>query len=412
MRSSQFLLLPACLLLPCAQARQAPDGSHYNGDTCPWGPFHLPFSMSCLVSDPQNPAALQSRLNYDQIAPPENGWVGPHFCLGRFCVWSNDGYGDGGASVVTTLSNRHRVAQMPDRSPGGVHDISHFQAVAIPGKGIGLVATRLIRRGEEIMAARPAVVAHESLVDELELDSQNALLDQAARVLPGEKRKRFLAQAGELGGHRIADIMFTNSFQVSLGSEGEPHFGNFPEVSRLNHDCRPSLAYYIDQNLTHHTHAVRDIQPGEELTISYLDSFRVRSVRQARARASWGFSCGCSQCSLPEAEAEASDARLFSIYQVETQLTDLKNANVSKPTIDRLIALYKEERLDHKIADAYTLAALNYNTFGVEAMAKEYAKLSLEQGALEHGHATEDMEAMRILTVDPKSHWSWNTRRQ
>ncbi|KAK7951304.1 SET domain-containing protein 5 [Apiospora aurea] len=301
---------------------------------------------------------------------------------------------------------------MSDRSPGGVHDISHFRVVAVPGKGIGLVATRLIRRGEEIMTARPAVVAHEDLVDELELASQNALLDHAARVLPGERRKRFLAQAGELGGHRIADIMFTNSFQVSLGLQGEPHFGNFPEVSRLNHDCRPSIAYYIDENLTHHTHAVRDIQPGEELIISYLDSFRARSVRQARARASWGFSCGCSQCSLPEAEAEASDARLVSIYQVETQLTDLNNANVSTSTIDRLVALYKEERLDHKIADAYTLAALNYNTFGVEATAKEYAKLSLEQGLLEHGHDSADMEAMRIVAVDPKSHWSWNTRQR
>ncbi|KAK7907908.1 hypothetical protein PG985_015211 [Apiospora marii] len=173
-----------------------------------------------------------------------------------------------------------------------------------------------------------------------------------------------------------------------------------------------NLVYYIDQNLTHRTHAVRDIQLGEELTISYLDSFRVRSVRQARARASWGFSCGCLQCSLPEAEAEASDARLFSIYQVENQLADLKNANVSTSTIEEFIALYKEERLDHKMADAYTLAALNYNTFGLEAKAKEYASLSLEQGLLEHGQDAADMEAMRILADQPRGHWTWNTRQQ
>ncbi|KAK8049695.1 short/branched chain specific acyl-CoA dehydrogenase [Apiospora phragmitis] len=406
------LFLSYAYLLSCAQARQASDWSYYTEDICPWGPFHLPFSMSCLASDPPKSVALQSKLGYNKIATAENSWSGPHFCLGRFCVWSNDRFGDGGVSVVTTLSSRHRVAQVSDQSLDGNHDTSHFRAVAIPGKGIGLVATRLIRRGEEIMAVRPAVVVHEALVDELGLDSQNTMLDQAAKALPGERRQRLLAQAGELGGYRIADIMFTNSFQVSLGMEGERHFGNFPEVSRLNHDCRPSLAYYVDQNLTHHTHAVRDIQPGEELSISYLDSFRVRSVRQARTRASWGFSCGCSQCSLPEAEAEASDARLFSIYQVENQLTDLKNANVSTSTIETLIALYKEERLDHKIADAYTLAALNYNTFGVEAMAKEYAKLSLEQGLLEHGHDSEDMEAMRILAADPKSHWIWDTRQQ
>lgn len=118
------------------------------------------------------------------------------------------------------------------------------------------------------------------------------------------------------------------------------------------------------------------------MTISYLDYFRAGSVRQARTCASWGFPCGCSQCVLLEAEAEASDARLFSIYQVENQVTNLKNANVSASTIEKVIALYKEERLDHKMADAYTLAALNYNTFGLEAKSKDYAKLSLEQGLL------------------------------
>ncbi|KAK7970572.1 Het domain protein [Apiospora saccharicola] len=406
----KYLRSIACLL-GCAQAHDlSPGWSYSTGAVCPWNPFRIPFSMSCLVSDPHNPAALQPTLEYNKIAAAEDGWIGPYLCLGRFCVWSNDGYGDGGAAVVTTLSSRHEVARLPNRFPGAVHDASHFQAVSIPGKGIGIVATRLIRRGEEIMAIRPAVVVHEDLIDELELDCQNTLLDQAASALPDERRQLFLAQAGELGGHRIADIMFTNSFQVSLGAEGQRHFGNFPEVSRLNHDCRPSLAYYIDQNLTHHTHAVRDIQPGEELTISYLDSFRARSVRQARARASWGFSCGCSQCSLPKAEAEASDSRLFSIYQVENQLTDLKNTNTSISTIEELITLYKEERLDHKIADAYTLAALNYNTFGLEGKAKEYARLSLEQGLLEHGHDSADMEAMGILAVEPRTHWTWNTR--
>lgn len=140
---------------------------------------------------------------------------------------------------MTTLSNKHRVAQKSNRASDVDHDTSHFQAAAIPGKGIGLVATRLIRRGEEIMAMRPAVVVHEDVVDELELDSQNKLLDQATRALPDERRHVFLAQAGEVGGHRIADIMYTNSFQVSLSTAGDWHFGNFPEVSRLNHDCRP-----------------------------------------------------------------------------------------------------------------------------------------------------------------------------
>ncbi|KAF3016754.1 SET domain-containing protein 5 [Neopestalotiopsis sp. 37M] len=226
--------------------------------------------------------------------------------------------------------------------------------------------------------------------------------------LSEEKREKFLAQAGELGGHRILDIMFTNSFQINLGGHDGQHFGNFPDVSRFNHDCRPNVAFYIDGNLTHHTHAIRDIEPGEELTISYLDSFRAREVRQQRAHASWGFACTCSQCSLSKDEADVSDARLYSIYEVENLLADLGNGKVTAEMIERLIDLYKQERLHFKIADAYTLAALNYNILGMAEMAQKYAQLSIDQGILEHGPEAPDIEAMRLLLANPQGHWTYN----
>ncbi|KAK6189334.1 hypothetical protein LQW54_013373 [Pestalotiopsis sp. IQ-011] len=204
--------------------------------------------------------------------------------------------------------------------------------------------------------------------------------------------------------------MFTNSFQINLGGHDGQHFGNFPEVSRFNHDCRPNVAFYIDDKLTHHTHAIRDIEPGEELTISYLDSFRVREVRQQRAHASWGFACTCSQCSLSKNEADKSDARLFSIYKVENLLADLGNRQVSPDMIEQLIELYKEERLHFKVADAYTLAALNYNILGMTEMAQKYARLSIEQGLIEHGPDAPDIEAMRLLLANARGHWTYNRR--
>ncbi|KAK9771139.1 hypothetical protein AB5N19_00367 [Seiridium cardinale] len=228
--------------------------------------------------------------------------------------------------------------------------------------------------------------------------------------LPPAEQQQFLAQAGEFGGHKISDIMFTNSFQISVQGQDGQYFGNFPAVSRFNHDCRPNVAFYIDETLTHHTHAIRDIQPGEELTISYLDSFRAREVRQARAHASWGFACTCPQCSLPKEDADASDARLYSIYQVENKLADLSSKDVSPDMIEQLIDLYKRERLDFKMADAYTIAALNYNLFGMADEAKEYANLSIEQGLIEHGPGAPDIEAMRSLLADGKGHWTYNRR--
>jgi len=43
-------------------------------------------------------------------------------------------------------------------------------------------------------------------------------------------------------------------------------------VSRLNHACSPNLGYYFDSaTLSHKVYAVKDILPGEELTISYVE---------------------------------------------------------------------------------------------------------------------------------------------
>jgi hypothetical protein len=169
------------------------------------------------------------------------------------------------------------------------------------------------------------------------------------------------------------------------------------------------VAFYIDKNLTHHTHAIRDVQPGEELSISYLDSFGARSMRQERARSSWGFTCTCQQCSLPRPEVHESDKRLMAISQTEDKLGAMDDA-VTPRMIEKLIRLYKEERMEFKIAGAYTLAALNYNRLGNERLARKYADLAVEAGVLESGPEAMDVLTMQELARDPRAHFTWNTK--
>lgn len=78
--------------------------------------------------------------------------------------------------------------------------------------------------------------------------------------------------------------------------------------------------------------------------------------------------------------------------------------------VEQLINVYRRERLDFKIADAYTIAALNYNMFGMASMARRYANLSIEQGLLEHGPEAPDIEAMRLLLADAEKHWTFNKK--
>lgn len=79
---------------------------------------------------------------------------------------------------------------------------------------------------------------------------------------------------------RLLLAISINSHGITL-SGGQSHQGLFPEVGAMvNHSCRPNLIHFgvgiegedgASDQLQLVLQAVRDIEPGEELTISYLD---------------------------------------------------------------------------------------------------------------------------------------------
>lgn len=172
------------------------------------------------------------------------------------------------------------------------------------------------------------------------------------------------------------------------------------------------MAFYInDSDMRHYTHAVRDIQPGEELTISYVNSLSSRQVRQDRAHRNWGFGCTCTHCSLPAHLVRSSDNRLGKIWEIEQQMSHWNGVKIDEDMIELLITLYRQEQLDHSHgSNAYRLAALNYNSLGMEEEAVEYAKLAEAQLLLEKGPLSKNLAVMRELLREPKAHWSWGRR--
>ena len=172
-----------------------------------------------------------------------------------------------------------------------------------------------------------------------------------------------------------------------------------------------SVAFYIDAHLTHRTHAARDIQPGEELTIAYIDISGTRAARQARIHQAWGFECSCSHCSTSPEDSKASDSRLAEIETIETQLGDFHSNQASQMMIVRLLQLCERERLYTRMAGAYTLAAMNYNLFGNWKAAKKYAGLAVQAGNIEYGPNADVIE-MQDLERNPRGHWTWNGRVQ
>ncbi len=65
--------------------------------------------------------------------------------------------------------------------------------------------------------------------------------------------------------------------------------------SLLNHSCRPNaLHLFIGRQLL--LKAVRDIGPGEQLFITYIDTLQLLSERQADLHSGYSFTCACERC--------------------------------------------------------------------------------------------------------------------
>lgn len=420
-------MLSIVTLLALAASGRAAQRSG-NADICAWNPLLSVAKDFCWTSSKDQDASVgnlgrpqpaQDSTSATSSASGTNhtGWDGPRHCTRQYCVYSNRQF-SGGIVVITDSKNAEQISRLPDvtslHQPAG--QPPPFYATEIPGKGTGLVANRTIRRGEPIMTWQPTFMIHRRLTEDLSAEELRHVLDAALLRLPAQRRRAFSRQLGQFGGHRVSDILLTNSFQMNVGGgdggggEEGHHLGNFPDVSRLNHDCRPNLAFRIDEQLAHHTYAVRDVAIGEELTISYMNPFETHAVRQQHILQSWGFKCACPHCSMSEGGVKESDARLYEIDEIEAELGDFSSRKASLKMVQRLLRLYELERLDAKIHGAYVLAALNYNLFGDAKNAKKYAELAVQAGVVEFGPDAEDVKAMRALAANPRQHFTWRRR--
>lgn len=364
------------------------------------------------------------------------GWSGPHACAGSYCVYANPSFAaNRGIALISNGDTANALANLPvfvalaSSQAADMLETANINTRSrgidtrdIPGKGRGLIASHPIHRGEQIMAYTPALLISRAFVDDLSRAEQLRLLRDAVSHLPTRTRVVFWKQLGqthEADDNDILEIVMNNSFNLPLSLSGENFIGNFPEVSMYNHDCRPSVAFHLESGLVHRTHTVRTAVAGEELSISYVDSYRSREVRRARTKKNWGFECACAQCTLPEALRNASDHRLWRIYEVENSLqlheggenAKFENQGLVVDQVELLLSLYQQERLlESHGAVAYKIAALNYNAVMRVGLATKYALLALEAFIVEDGASSHGAREILALLEEPEQHWSWAKR--
>lgn len=405
---------PALLsILGCAHALVYEQVAFDSAQVCFWG--FVPPDLTC-------PVLKHHVINQDVLEALGGNdtafyrWKGGDVCEDGLCLHWNRGFAGGRGIAVITLADQ----MQPVKAAGDILlslEISLADSSNLPyhvSKESGLIADTKLARGDPIMGYPPVLLVHHSFYEQLPLDKQQRLLDLAIDTLPSPTRDLIIGELSHVPkeGRGLA-VLPTKAFLFDLGGEDGRghHYGNFPEVSRINHDCRPNAAFYVDSvTLMHITTAVRPISPGDEIKISYLDPLAPHTERQSRAQEIWATGCECSHCSVSADETAESDSRLSEIKWIERQLSDFDSQEVTVGLISYLLQHHGSERLESRLARAYTLAALNMNSLGYEKRAAKFARLAIDAALIENGGASSDVKTMRELLGDPKAHTSYRRR--
>uniref|UniRef100_H2Y4A3 [histone H3]-lysine(4) N-trimethyltransferase n=1 Tax=Ciona savignyi TaxID=51511 RepID=H2Y4A3_CIOSA len=71
--------------------------------------------------------------------------------------------------------------------------------------------------------------------------------------------------------------------------------GIYPTISMMNHDCMPNCVA-MNNGPRLEVRALKIIQPGEELCISYIDSLETTRQRKEKLQMQYYFDCDCESC--------------------------------------------------------------------------------------------------------------------
>ncbi|KAF2748378.1 SET domain-containing protein [Sporormia fimetaria CBS 119925] len=370
--------------------------------------------QNLLHPDTQSPLSSPDTPTLNLNEPPEHPsspWTHPIKCIRshslsslnqKYCLYTSSTSLINGLSLLTTpstaalaiphLSEEPLTYFFPPSEARNWHTVTRpWEIVHVDRKGYGVVATRRIQKYETFMIDQPSVVMDQSLEGNVDEKAVLKLLAEGVRRLKypgvvwglsGRHAGRKIDVEGEEEeeeGRMEEDVMMTNAFGTEFG---ETKFrALFPVVSRINHDCDPnSFVMFSHSGFSMGIKAYRDIEPGEEITISYLLLGKTYPQRQEQLKR-WDFTCTCALCSLAAHKRQISDIRRTRI-QTLTQTLDEhwreKSYHAAITDAEEMVELMKEEGLTALLADQYVVLAKLWVLYGEREKAEEYAELAVD----------------------------------
>ena len=229
----------------------------------------------------------------------------------------------------------------------------------VPKKGKGLVAIEKISKGTRILSEEAVITVSESL-------SIKKSICQQVDALSEHQRQAFLALHNihpyKNAAEQYFGIIQTNSLPTKAFRNSH---AIFLKACRINHACDNNAQKDWNEKIKRHTvHALRDINKGEEITITYLAPLKNRKARQEALLEKFGFTCLCSLCSLPLEQSQESDRRLEGIRRLDEVIDQLGTHGILVSPLRTLrffeqqVCLYNEQgREDVGFARALANAA-------------------------------------------------------
>ncbi|TBU28052.1 SET domain-containing protein [Dichomitus squalens] len=344
--------------------------------------------------------------------------------------------GESTDSPLPTTSSSPSPVRPHEREPSSVsvvEDLSPcYQLGPSPTGGAGLFATRPIPRGTVIFAESPL------FTQPLPPHRTNSTILNTLAQHSREEQCAFFALANAykapLPGHPVLlpalGIFETNALpcggtlapsEPSAGektakggkggrasTDGGSREGIFLQAARLNHSCRPNVARTWDVGAQEMAfRALRDVAPGEELCMSYVDVdiLGTREERGAEIEGAFGFVCACEACMLDGREGEESDRRRLAVRRLFEEIgTCGKEPTLGLRKVKLAIRLLNEEQLVH-YETSFCFDAFQFCVMVSDfTSAKAWVKKAWEASCNTAGPDSPAARTFKMYWANPRAH--------
>ena len=225
-------------------------------------------------------------------------------------------------SVQKYMANENETANVREEVGEGRMMEEHpcYKVCQIPGKGVGVIASRDLTPGTLITREKPLLVLdppsdRKTLLKTLGCDwckvnmrappelvraqIQRMILEKTVKRMKEDERDQFMGLTDKTATNSNTKSAWGVFLTNALPMGNYTVLGIYPTVARINHSCKPNAHhFYNEDDRTEEVWAMEPIRAGEEINISYIRTFCSKNFRQELLQDKFGFYCSCSVCSL------------------------------------------------------------------------------------------------------------------